>query len=109
LGVCGLCMRLVSFYAGLLITAYDFLLHAHSHIAILGWTFIAVYCIFLYLGWISLKQKKQAILIGILTIIISILMFGAFLVQGYALFSFIFSVLHIFMEYWIAIFMYQTI
>lgn len=108
-GVTGLWMRLVSFEPGLLFTAYDFLLHAHSHIAILGWTFIAVYCIFLYLVWNSLKQKKQAILIGILTIIISILMFGAFLVQGYALFSIIFSVLHIFMEYWLAIFMYQTI
>lgn len=108
-GVTGLWMRLASFDPGLLFTAYDFLLHAHSHIAVLGWAFIAVYCIFLYLVWNSLKRKKQAIIIGILTIIISILMFGAFLIQGYALFSIIFSTLHIIMEYWLAIFMFQAI
>lgn len=108
-GVTGLWMRLVTLKPSLLFTSYDFLLHAHSHIAILGWTFIAVYCIFLYLVWNSLKRKKLAITIGILTIIISLFMFVAFLIQGYALFSIIFSTLHIFMEYWLAIFMYQTI
>lgn len=108
-GVTGLWMRLVALKPNLLFTSYEFLLHAHSHIAILGWTFIAIYCIFLYLVWNSLKRKKQAITIGILTIIISLSMFVAFLIQGYALFSIIFSILHIFMEYWLAIFMYQTI
>src|SRR5699024_12520298 len=66
-------------------------------------------CIFLYLVWNSLKRKKQAITVGILTIIISLSMFIAFLIQGYALFPIIFSILHIFMEYWLGNFMYQTI
>src|SRR5699024_891015 len=90
-------------------TRYDYILHGHSHLAVLGWTFLAMYCIFLVLIWPGLRQRKQAITIGILTFFITFLMFVAFLWQGYALYSIIFSTLHIGMEYWIVVFLFKQI
>lgn len=108
-GFSGLWMRLISLDPSLAIFPYANILHAHSHIAVLGWTFLAVYCIILKLIWHNLKQKKQGLLIGMLTFLITILMFFAFLFQGYAVFSIVFSTLHIVMEYWAAIFIYKQI
>src|SRR5699024_2628484 len=74
---------------------YSFLLHGHSHIALLGWTFLGVFLIFLKLTWHELNAKNQAIWIVVSTLFITSLMFIAFLYQGYAVYSIIFSTFHI--------------
>src|SRR5690625_3288657 len=70
---------------------YDHILHGHSHLAILGWTFLGVFVIFLALFWqkFSGKEKAEAKLITYILFIITTIMFAAFLYQGYALYSII--------------------
>ncbi len=86
---------------------YTHVLHGHSHLAMLGWAFIGAFIVFLSLSWKKIKQKKQAILILSALCIASLLMFLSFLYQGYDVLSIIFATLHIFIEYWAAIFMFK--
>lgn len=82
---------------------YDHILHAHSHVALLGWIFIGVFIIFLTL-YKKTGAKKQAFIILLALFISSLLMFFAFLYQGYGLYSIALSTIHIFVEYWAGIF-----
>lgn len=83
---------------------YDHILHAHSHVALLGWIFIGVFIIFLTLSWKKIEARKQASIILLALFTSSLLMFFAFLHQGYGLFSIALSTIHIFVEYWAGIF-----
>lgn len=73
-----------------------FAIHAHSHLAMLGWLFPA----FLFLLMKSPKQptKAQKVSIGSLHVLI-IAMFPAFLIEGYAFFSILFSSLFLVVSY----------
>lgn len=102
----GIWMRLIPLHSIDLIP-YTHLLHGHSHLAFLGWVFLGLILIFLKLFWPSIRAKKQIIPMTITLIVVTILMFIAFLYQGYALFSIILSTLHIFIQYWVAIFIYR--
>lgn len=102
----GLLMRVAPFMNHSLIP-YSHVLHGHSHIAILGWAFLGSFLILLAMLWPSIKNKRHSILLIFTIFIVSLLMFIAFLVQGYGLFSIILSTLHIFVEYWAIIFIYQ--
>src|SRR5699024_4279969 len=82
--------------------------HCHSHMATLGWTFIAVFILFLAMIWQELPNKKHATAILWTTFIVTVIMFFAFLYQGYALYSIILSTIHIFIEYWMIIFIIIT-
>lgn len=82
---------------------YDHILHAHSHVALLGWIFIGVFITFLTL-YKKTGAKKQAFIILLALFISSLLMFFAFLYQGYGLYSIALSTIHIFVEYWAGIF-----
>ncbi|MDX5348878.1 MAG: hypothetical protein LPK19_16715 [Hymenobacteraceae bacterium] len=79
---------------------FKFFLHAHSHVALLGWLYLAILVVLLYaylpaqlcgkkmyawLFWLA-----QAAVLGMLL---------SFPVQGYALFSITFSTLHILFSY----------
>lgn len=88
---------------------YSNVLHGHSHLAILGWAFLGVFTIFLALFWSGIQAKKQAGLIVVSLAIVSGIMFLAFLYQGYGIFSIVMSTLHIFIEYWAAVFMFREI
>lgn len=88
---------------------FNHVLHGHSHLAMLGWAFIGVFIVFLSLFWKKINQKKQAVSILFFLCIASLFMFIAFLYQGYDVLSIIFATLHIFIEYWAAIFMYKII
>ncbi|MFC3901230.1 hypothetical protein [Aliicoccus persicus] len=88
---------------------YDNVLHAHSHVALIGWLFTAVFLIFFFIYRDKLKDKLQPKLIFISLISVSLLMFVAFLYQGYALFSIITSTVHIFVEYWAVIYIWLFI
>ncbi|MEC1722795.1 hypothetical protein [Schinkia azotoformans] len=91
------------------IVPYTHILHGHSHLAMLGWALIGAFVIFLSIFWKKVKQKKQAISILFSLCIVSLLMFIAFLYQGYNVLSIIFATLHIFIEYWAAVFMYKIL
>lgn len=54
----GVWMRLYAIATPTQIVAYDHILHAHSHAAILGWTFLAVLIIYFKLAWKHVQQKK---------------------------------------------------
>jgi hypothetical protein len=86
---------------------YSNILHAHSHIAILGWAFLGSFLILLAILWPSIKNKLHSILLTITLFVVSLIMFLAFLTQGYGLYSIILSTLHIFVEYWAILFIYQ--
>lgn len=102
----GVWMRLFVFTNQVHILDYDNILHAHSHVAILGWMFLAVFIIFLVLSWDTITQKKQAIALGTTAFFVTSIMFIAFLFQGYAIYSIIFSTIHIFVEYWMILFIF---
>ncbi len=104
----GVWMRAYAYYPDFPVE-YSNILHGHSHLAILGWAFLGVFVIFLNNIWQELKQKKQAIAIAVTLFVVTVLMFAAFIYQGYALFSIVLSTIHIFVEYWAAIFIYRRI
>ncbi|GEO05032.1 hypothetical protein AAE02nite_26960 [Adhaeribacter aerolatus] len=84
---------------------YKYLLHAHSHIAILGWLFSAFFVALLG-AYLPEKNRNNKIYrwqfwLGQLTVVG---MLCSFPVQGYGLYSIVFSTLHIFISYW---FIYQ--
>lgn len=88
---------------------YNHLLHGHSHMAILGWTFLAVFILFINMNWDEIIYKGQAITIVFSTVFVTIIMFFAFLYEGYALYSIIFSTLHIGIEYWVIMFIFISL
>lgn len=93
----GVYLRLQLFTGAEFGLEYGNLLHGHSHIAILGWTFFAVFLIFLFL---TKEHTNKFVKVTIwLLLVVTVIMFIAFLIQGYALYSIIFSTLHIFLEY----------
>jgi len=86
---------------------YKYILHTHSHIALLGWVYSALTIILykIYLkGHVNPAQYKR---IFLLTQISLIGMLCSFPFQGYALFSIIFSTLFLFASYWFSWFLIQ--
>lgn len=81
-----------------------FAIHAHSHLAMLGWLFPA----FLFLLMKSPKEltRMQKVSLGSLHVLI-IAMFPAFLFEGYAFFSILFSSLYLVVSY-ILIWQFRT-
>ncbi len=78
---------------------YENTLHSHSHFAILGWLYNALYIAIVY-TYIKDpgKQKKYNVLFWITQVSIVGMLF-TFAWQGYAAFSITFSTLHIFCSY----------
>ncbi len=84
---------------------YEFILHSHSHVAILGWVYSSLFIALIssYLGYNSFKDKKYAIIFWLTQFSIIGMLF-AFPVQGYAVVSISFSTLHILLSYVFIIF-----
>ncbi|PRY87623.1 hypothetical protein [Mongoliibacter ruber] len=95
----GLLLR--SFQIGLVPDFFDFIhiLHAHSHIALLGWGYLLVsgMMVFLYVKD-SRRLKTYRILLTV-TVIANLGMMLSFPFQGYGLYSIIFSTLHLLISY----------
>jgi hypothetical protein len=79
---------------------YQFLMHGHSHVAMLGWVYLMLYCLIFYLFVSKKKQQKpiynQLFWITEFAVIGMMIDFPA---QGYAFASILFSTLHIFCSY----------
>lgn len=78
---------------------YRFIVHTHSHIALLGWVYVAITTL-LYKLFVQtpIADKKYRYVFG-LTQLTLIGMLWTFPFQGYALFSIIFSTLFLFASY----------
>lgn len=79
---------------------YRNFLHAHSHIAFLGWIFNALFAgiIWAYFPHKTASYKKLFILLQLSVVGMLI----SFPIQGYAFYSILFSTLHIFLSWWFA-------
>ena len=76
---------------------YQFLIHGHSHVAMLGWLYL---CIYVLLVRLVVKSHAQIFYRLFWLTQLSVLgMMISFPVQGYALVSITFSTLHIFCSY----------
>ncbi len=79
---------------------YRYIVHAHSHIALLGWVYIGLTTIFykLFLSEFGLDKRYRIIFWFTQCTLLGMLF--SFPFQGYALFSIIFSTLFLFASYW---------
>ncbi|KIC03612.1 membrane protein [Flavobacterium sp. JRM] len=94
----GLLMRYVYLFP--LNINYSFLLHAHSHVAMLGWAYLMIYV--LIVRFFIPKEKIQKPIYNQLFWVTEFAVIGmmvTFPIQGYALFSIIFSTMHIVLSY----------
>jgi len=80
---------------------YQFLLHGHSHVAMLGWVYLMIYSLIVHFFIPKTTQQNPVYnRLFWLTEIAVIGMMFRFPVEGYALFSIAFSTLHIFCSYY---------
>ncbi|MGO4888434.1 hypothetical protein ACJ2A9_11795 [Anaerobacillus sp. MEB173] len=83
---------------------YGHLLHAHSHLAILGWGFVALFLFFVYYFFRPEDRYSRSITwLFWITQLTVIGMFISFSYQGYGIVSIIFSTIHILLSYWFII------
>lgn len=96
----GLLLRLL-YVSPIEIVNYQFLLHGHSHVAMLGWVYLMIYSLMVHFFIPKEKQQKPVYnrLFWVTEIAVIGMMFR-FPVEGYALFSIVFSTLHIFCSYY---------
>jgi len=79
---------------------YQFLMHGHSHVAMLGWVYLMLYGLIVHL-FVPKKNQQKPIYNRLfwITEVAVIGMMIDFPVQGYAFMSILFSTLHIFCSY----------
>lgn len=79
---------------------FQFLLHGHSHVAMLGWVYLMLYSLIVHFFLTKEAQQKAVYnrLFWVTQFSVIGMMFR-FPVEGYALFSIAFSTLHIFCSY----------
>ncbi len=89
---------------------YNFFLHAHSHIAMLGWVYLAIYSLFVDC-FIPEEKRKKSIFSRLFwfTQMSVVGMMISFPLQGYAAFSITFSTLHIIASYIFAILIWRNL
>ena len=88
---------------------YKFIVHAHSHVALLGWVYLALTTLLykLYLSRAEVHKKYRNIFWFTQLTIVGMLLTFPF--QGYAVFSIIFSTLFLFASYWFAWFFFKNV
>ncbi len=79
---------------------YKFILHAHSHTALLGWIYIGLTTLIYRVFLNDAANPKLAKRVFIFTHVCILGMLFTFPFQGYALYSIIFSTLFLFASYW---------
>jgi hypothetical protein len=76
---------------------YQYLLHAHSHVASLGWVYMMIYALLVY-SYVPVETRRFERLFWVTQFSVFGMMIS-FPLQGYGLFSIIFSGLHIVCNY----------
>ena len=96
----GLCLRWM-YVAPMEGVNFQFLMHGHSHVAMLGWVYLMLYCLIFH--FFVPKEKQQKPVYNRLFWITELAVIGMmidFPAQGYAFASILFSTLHIFCSYY---------
>ena len=86
---------------------YKFLVHTHSHVALLGWVYTALITLIYYVFIYPAKVSKKYMLIFWFTQVTILGMLLSFPFTGYALFSIIFSSLFLIASYWFVFFFFK--
>lgn len=97
-GLMGLFLRL--FFVFPIPGNFKFIVHAHSHVALLGWVYIALIALIYRLYFSEVKKAKHYRNIIVFTNICILGMLCSFPFQGYAFFSILFSTLFLIASYW---------
>jgi hypothetical protein len=80
---------------------FQFLMHGHSHVAMLGWVYLMLYCLIFH--FFVPKEAQQKTIYNRLFWVTELAVMGMmidFPAQGYAFVSILFSTLHIFCSYY---------
>jgi hypothetical protein len=80
---------------------FQFLMHGHSHVAMLGWVYLMLYCLIFH--FFVPKESQRKPIYNRLFWVTEVAVIGMmidFPAQGYAFASILFSTLHIFCSYW---------
>ena len=99
-GLLGVFLRL--FFVTSIPANFRYVVHAHSHIALLGWVYISLTTLIYKMYFTEINQSKTYHKIFWFTQITLVGMLCTFPFTGYALFSIIFSTLFLFASYWMA-------
>ena len=87
---------------------YKFMVHTHSHIALIGWVYLAISTLLFKLFLSSQNTNRTYVKIFWFTQLTILGMLFSFPFTGYALFSIIFSTLFLFASYWFSWFFLKT-
>src|SRR5690606_38701753 len=79
---------------------YSFLIHAHSHTAMLGWAYMMIYSLVVYSFIPRKKATRSYSILFWITQLPVVGMMLTFPIQGYAFYSILFSTLHIVCSYY---------
>ena len=88
---------------------FQFLMHGHSHVAMLGWVYLMLYCLIFY--FFVPKENQQKPIYNTLFWVTELAVIGMmidFPAQGYAFASILFSTLHIFCSYYFCYLIYKN-
>ena len=103
----GILLRL--FYVTPIAANYKYIIHTHSHIALLGWVYLALSAIIYRLCFQTTKTSKKYRSIFLATNISLLGMLFSFPFQGYALFSIVFSTLFLVCSYFFTAYILKNI
>lgn len=106
-GLLGLFLRL--YFITPLSANFRYVVHAHSHIALLGWVYLALATLIYKMYFTDVGKDKLYLKIFLFTQITLVGMLITFPIQGYALFSIIFSTLFLIASYYFAWFVFRKI
>ncbi|HSJ12210.1 MAG TPA: hypothetical protein VK916_05965, partial [Gillisia sp.] len=106
-GILGILLRL--FFITPIPGNFRFIVHAHSHIALLGWVYIGLITIIYKMYYTEVDRSKRYKRIFWFTNFTVIGMLITFPLQGYALFSITFSTLFLFASYFLSWFFLKNI
>lgn len=79
---------------------FKYFLHAHSHVALMGWVYLAMLVLMRFCFFDLRKNKKHYKSIYVFTLMTVLGMLFSFPFQGYAAVSITFSTLFLFASYW---------
>src|SRR5690606_35371468 len=106
-GLLGIFLRL--FFVTPIAANFRYVVHAHSHIALLGWVYVGLTTLIYRMYFQHSPRKKTYLRIFWFTNFTIIGMLCSFPFQGYALFSITFSTLFLIASYFLAWFVFKNI